>query len=110
MTALFIHVAYRQQIHLMLFKADRFAEEQTIEGFIMQIFSHIEVQLLLNDNNVCCVANHIYIGGWASNQIKSNQVLFSDELPFMSSSRTRQNICWLLCSTAIMCLRWNIPT
>jgi hypothetical protein len=63
MTALFIHVAYRQQIHLMLFKADRLAEEQTIEGFIMQIFSHIEVQLLLNDNNVCCVANHIYIGG-----------------------------------------------
>jgi hypothetical protein len=52
MTALFIHVAYsigscRQQIHLMLFKADRLAEEQTVDGFIMQIFSHIQVQLLL---------------------------------------------------------------
>jgi hypothetical protein len=47
----------------MLFKADRLAEEQTVDGFIMQIFSHIQVQLLLNDNNVCYVANHIYIGG-----------------------------------------------
>ena len=70
MTALFILVAYmigscRQQIHLMLFKADRLVEEQSKEGFIMQIFSHIEVQLLLNDNNVCCVANHVYVGGWA---------------------------------------------
>jgi hypothetical protein len=57
MTALFIHVAYRigscrQQIHLMLFKADGLVEKQTVEGFIMQIFSHIEVQLLFNDNNV----------------------------------------------------------
>ena len=55
MTALFIHVAYRigscrQQIHLMLFKADGLVEKQTVEGFIMQIFSHIDVQLLLNAN------------------------------------------------------------
>ena len=75
MTALFIHVAYRigscrQQIHLMLFKADGLVEKQTVEGFIMQIFSHIEVQLLLNDNNVCYVVNHVYVGGWASNKIK----------------------------------------
>jgi hypothetical protein len=68
MTALFIHVAYRigscrQQIHLMLFKADGLVEKQTVEGFIMQIFSHIEVQLLLNDNNVCYVVNHVYVGG-----------------------------------------------
>jgi hypothetical protein len=27
----------------------------------MQIFSHIEVQLLLNDNNFCNVANHVYV-------------------------------------------------
>ena len=75
MTALFIHVAYRigscrQQIHLMLFKADGLVEKQTVEGFIMQIFSHIDVQLLLNDNKVCYVANHTYIGSWASNKIK----------------------------------------
>jgi hypothetical protein len=36
----------------MLFKADGLVEKQTVEGFIMQIFSHIDVQLLLNDNNV----------------------------------------------------------
>jgi hypothetical protein len=36
----------------------------------MQIFIHIEVQLLLNDNNFCNVANHVYVGVWVLYEIK----------------------------------------
>jgi hypothetical protein len=69
-SSMVIHRKIPLDFILMLFKADGLVEKQTVEGFIMQIFSHIEVQLLLNDNNVCYVVNHVYVGGWASNKIK----------------------------------------